>query len=406
MKPRSFIAVLVAASLIVPGSAAAVAVRGQAAARSLTVYPSGGALVRETRILPLARGMNRVQLEGLPSSVNTQSLVVLTPGVVVAGNRGLTVSQPAGGGASSATLALDLHATQPASELRLAYLTEGFMWSASYTVVVMPDDRSVELTGLATLLNRSGVELRDAEVQLLAGHVYRVRRRDIPFAGRMETAEVRAAEADLGIAPGMAGDYHLYTLPERIDLATGQDRAVRLFGGAGLAAQRRYVLRQGVNPLSRGGEWPQESVEVAYRVRRPAGEGLGDLPIPAGVVRVYRPDADGRLQLLGETAVGNTPKEEDLWLPVGRAFELTAQRTQTDYQVRGRNRIESAWRIVLRNRTKKPATVEVVETVRGDWRILSATHKHERRSATIFAFEVEVPADGETTLEYVIEVQT
>lgn len=382
----------------------------QAAApsRSLTVFPAaagGGAFVRETRALALAAGRSRVSLGQLPSAVDPSSLVILTPGVALAGHGGVVLSQPSGGGAQAAAVDLELVAERPVSELRFAYLTAGLHWTASYSVVVSADDRAADLTGLATLSNRSGALLVSAEVQLLAGQIYRAAAgRFMPAAA--EAALRRAEAMDLGIPAGEAGEYHLYTLPERIDLETGADRAVALLSARGLPAEKRYTIRQAVHYAARGGEYQPVPAEVAYKIRRPPKHEAADLPLPAGVARVYRPDEGGRLQLIGEVGLSDTPKGEDVWLPVGRAFEITAQRTQTDYQVRAGGRYESAWRIVLRNRTEKPVALEVVEQIGGDWRVLSATHKTEKTSATTLTFRVDVPAKGETTLEYRVEVET
>lgn len=397
-------AVVTAAALAWLGALAAPAALAQEPLRrSLTVFPRGDALIRETRSLPLAKGPNRVSLGDLPTTTDAQSLVVLTPGVTLLGHYGLTVTQPVGGGAGSATLTVELEARQPVSELRFAYLSQGFEWHATYTAVLAADDRFADVSGLATLSNRSGTALVGAEVQLLAGDIYRAG--GGPPMPVMERA-MALADVSRGIEAGEAGELHVYTLPGRIDLAPGHDRGVRLLGAGGLPAEKRYLFRQAVSFLSQGGEFPTVPVEVAYRVRRPGAETLGDAPIPAGVVRIYRPDDGGRLQMIGETQVANVPKGEDLWLPVGRAFEVTATRTQTDYQARGRNRYETAWRIALENRTSRPVTVEVVETAHGEWRIVSSSHTHERRTATTFVFQVQVPAEGEATLEYRIEVET
>lgn len=376
--------------------------------RSLTVFPGsagGGALVRETRALTLGAGRHRVSLGQLPSSVDPSSLIILTPGVALAAHGGVVLSQPSGGGVQAATVDLELVAQRPVSELRFAYLTGGFTWAASYSVVIAGDERSADLTGLATLSNRSGAPLASAEVQLLAGQIYRT------AAGRFAPAAAermlaRAEALDLGIPAGEAGEYHLYTLPEGVDLEPGADRAVALLTARALPTEKRYMVRQAVSYVSRGGEYQAVAAEVAYKIRRPPKHEAADLPMPAGVARVYRPDDGGRLQLIGEVGLGNTPKGEDVWLPIGRAFEVTAERTQTDYQVRPGGRYESAWRIVLKNRTDKPVSVEVVESIGGDWRVLSATHKYEKTSAGTLTFALDVPAKGEATLQYRVEVET
>lgn len=61
------------------------------------------------------------------------------------------------------------------------------------------------------------------------------------------------------------------------------------------------------------------------------GEQLG-IPLPKGIVRVYKKDAQGHDQFIGEDQIDHTPKNEQIRLKLGNAFDITADKIQTDFQ--------------------------------------------------------------------------
>ena len=72
-------------------------------------------------------------------------------------------------------------------------------------------------------------------------------------------------------------------------------------------------------------------MEVQYLLKRALKTPFGDVPLPAGTWRLYDADAGGRLQLIGEARGEHTAAGQDVRLSAGSAFDLTAERIQTDY---------------------------------------------------------------------------
>jgi hypothetical protein len=126
------------------------------------------------------------------------------------------------------------------------------------------------------------------------------------------------------------------------------------------------------------------------------------LPLPKGVVRVYKRDGAGNAQFVGEDRIEHTPKNETVRLNLGNAFDVTADKKQTDFRRRepGLRAYESAYEIVLRNAKAQAVSVTVREPVPGDWTMLDETHKHEKVAAGTAQWRVSVPAGGSTTLRY------
>jgi hypothetical protein len=135
--------------------------------------------------------------------------------------------------------------------------------------------------------------------------------------------------------------------------------------------------------------------------------GAGGLPLPAGIVRIYARGKDGVMRLLGEDRIGDTPTGGTAELNAGAAFDVTVGRRQTAFARADlpQSTFESAWRIELANAGSEPVTVAVVETIPGDWTMISETAKHEKVGAEQARWQVPVPAGGTATLEYRVRVR-
>jgi hypothetical protein len=129
------------------------------------------------------------------------------------------------------------------------------------------------------------------------------------------------------------------------------------------------------------------------------------MPIPQGVVRVYKRDRDGAAQFLGEDRVEHTPKDEKLEFTVGSAFDITSRRAQTDFKRLAESAYEAAFSIELSNHKDEAIDVAVEEGLAGDWNILESSLPYTKKDASTAAFTVPVPANGKTTLTYRVRVQ-
>jgi hypothetical protein len=120
---------------------------------------------------------------------------------------------------------------------------------------------------------------------------------------------------------------------------------------------------------------------------------------------VLQSDAAGRAQLLGIASIGDSPPGQELVLPVGTAFDITAERVQTAFERVARDVRASTWRIELSNATERDVTVEVVERIPGDWEIVSSSQEPVATNARTARFELAVPAGGSTVLTYEVQVR-
>jgi hypothetical protein len=123
------------------------------------------------------------------------------------------------------------------------------------------------------------------------------------------------------------------------------------------------------------------------------------------MVTVYKADASGSQQLIGEDWIDHTPKDERVKIKMGDAFEVVGERTQKEWRKIGASVYEVEWEIALRNHKKADQTVTVLEPVPGDWQVLASTHAWEKPAAHTLRFSVAVPKEGAAKLVYRVRLR-
>lgn len=291
------------------------------------------------------------------------------------------------------TLSWLLHSPRAANvRAEVSYLSGGLNWEASYVLMLAADERSAGLEGWVTLSNYSGTTYPNAQLKLVAGDVNRVRdemQKDMQWS--------RAAEAMPAPAPAFAQeqffDYHLYNLQRTTTLRNNQQKQISLLSAAAVPTRKVYEFN------AQGGNQVRVMVEFDNREEH----GLG-MPLPAGIVRVYKADSSGAPQFVGEDRIGHTPRLEELRLSVGNAFDIVGEATQVDYTDIGQG-YEQTFRVELRNRKEnEDVSVKVIANVGGDWEVLSADREWARKDANTIEFTVPIPRDSVAVLNYKVRV--
>lgn len=290
-------------------------------------------------------------------------------------------------------------------EIEVTYLTNGMSWKADYVLTLDKDWKQIDVAGWVTLTNQSGAPYRNAQLKLVAGTV-NIAPEPQPIR---EDRMYRYAPAMAAPAPEMRqeafAEYHLYTLPRRTSIKENQSKQVSLLTAEDVVVQRVYELRgQEYYFMQPMPEIEPQHVAVTLKFKNEESNHLG-MPLPGGVMRVYQADSDGMLQFAGEDRVEHTPKDEEVKLKLGEAFDIVAERTQTDFQLLVERLFSASQKIVLRNHKKEEITVEVIEPFNGDWTIEESSITHEKRDSKTAVFRVAVPAEGESTLTYRVRVK-
>lgn len=301
-----------------------------------------------------------------------------------------------------------INPSQGKHDLELSYLTHGLSWHADYVAALNETDSLLDLSGLVTLTNQSGIAYHNAGLQLVAGDVnqiqpeQRIARKMMAQAAEMSDA-VQMKEESLF-------EYHLYTLQHPTTLSENQTKQVALMSAANVPLSKEYLL-QGTDYYYSGryqtiGQKHKISVLINFLNQ---GENLG-IPLPKGIIRVYKKDLQGNSQFIGGDRIDHTPNNGLIRLKLGNAFDITADKIQTDFQqiagtVRHASIFETAYQITLKNAKKEAVTIQVQEPIPGDWQVIAESLPHRKLSAGLLEWKVPVAADSETTLTYRVRVK-
>ena len=307
------------------------------------------------------------------------------------------------------TLLLLLHSPEAGKhELELSYLTGGLSWRADYVAALNEDDSKLDLNGLVTLTNQSGVTYPQARLQLVAGDVNQIQSEQ-RISRKMVAMSAEVADA-AQMKEESLFEYHLYTLQRPTTLAENQTKQVALMSASQIPVNKVFLL-QGADYYYSGkygvlGQKLKINVLISFDNK---GEQLG-IPLPKGIVRVYKKDTQGYSQFIGEDQIDHTPKNEKIRLKLGNAFDITADKVQTDFQqiagsMHQTSIFETAYEIAIRNAKKESVVVQVQEPIPGDWLVVSESIKHKKLSSNAVEWSIPVPAEGEATFTYRVRVK-
>jgi len=313
-----------------------------------------------------------------------------------------------------------LQADKPAQlDAEISYITGGLTWEASYNVVAPESGDLLDLVGWITLENRSGNTFEHARVQLMAGDVNKIAPRGGGYGGGVYAttgALVVGAPAAPPVTEQAFDEYHLYTLERPSTIENGESKQVEFLHASGIPSTRLYVYEGYTLPSEDyiRNNWEYQSMQPTIGLTRNThvyimrefhnseADHLGKA-LPAGTMRFYRRDSDGRLQFVGENKIQHAPKDETLRVYTGNAFDITAERTRTEFKTDGSQRwLDESYVIKLRNHKKEPVQVQVVEHMyrRDNWIISGNSADYKKKDSHTVEFTASIPPDGEQTVSY------
>lgn len=298
------------------------------------------------------------------------------------------------------TLDLDVESADPAPlTLDLSYLTSGLSWRADYVGVVSSDQSHLMLTGLVTLSNTSGEAYENARLQLVAGNVNVVQP---PSVTALRVIAHVSSRSELQQENYF--EYHLYTLERPTTILDKQTKQLTLLTARGIPIRETLELRGSPEYYrTPEGDIGDRLPVGAYVTFENRGGELG-VPLPAGIVRLYKNDSRGLSQFLGADQIDHTPKNETVRLHLGDSFDVTARKRQTDFRFSSDCSTESSYQIVVANAKNVSQNVLVVEPIPGDWQIVDENVPHVKSSAFSASWNLRVPSGSRSTLTYTARV--
>src|SRR3989475_10467300 len=285
-------------------------------------------------------------------------------------------------------------------QIEASYLANNLSWNADYVLTVARDDKNADLDGWVTVVNNSGTAFHNARLQLVAGELNRVQP---PAPMSMATREMAMNKAVAAQFQQEAfSEYHLYTLGRKTSVEDKETKQISLLQGSGVPVEKIFVVN-GQSFYYHNQQTPgaplKDPVLVYYKFKNEEKAGLG-IPLPAGNVRVYQKDSKGGILFAGEDRIDHTPKDEQVNIHIGNAFDVVAEHKQTDYKRIETHVWDMEFEVTLRNHKDTRITGQVNEPIGGDWEMLSSTYKYTKTAAFAAQFNVPVAKDGTSVLKY------
>jgi hypothetical protein len=298
---------------------------------------------------------------------------------------------------------------------RVSYQTGGITWWADYNLIFSEGADAnagfVDVGAWVSLLNQSGARYEDAKLKLIAGDVNRVQPEQKLMRARVQEMAM-AADSPAGFEEKAFFEYHLYTLGRPATIPNNSTKQLELFGQATRVPAKKRLVYYGADfggyyggPMMdrEFGPSSNTTVDVWLSFRNDKSSGMG-MPLPAGRIRVSQQDkADGSLEFIGEDKIDHTPKDEDVRVKLGTAFDVVGERRQTDFVLNTKGRVmEEAFEIKLRNHKEQSVEVIVRENLYrwSQWSLIQQSIPSEKKDARTVEFPVRVAAGGEAVVTY------
>jgi hypothetical protein len=319
-------------------------------------------LVEEERLLPLQKGINRVDFswKGVRIDPDSIRLTVLShPKQVTL----LNVSYPP----NEAALVWEISSAGAWEEkVRVSYLLADIDRLISYKLVADQNESRVDVKGYLILRNFSGEDFDRARVVLEHGEAFE---RGISHE---ETKQLLVLRAE------------------------------------GVPLEKVWTFDAAAQP------WDPEKVEgnvgipVTYCIENTGKSGLGAFTLWGGKVRVYQEDGHGSSIFLGEDGTGLVPVGEEMEVFIGDSRDIVVtQRKMGEKKINVRrnkkNKVvlydtDEKIRARIENFKDDPARLTLVQHIPGQWDMEACTMDYTRRDASTLVFTIDLPAQSESKL--------
>jgi hypothetical protein len=238
------------------------------------------------------------------------------------------------------------------------------------------------------------------------------------FAGRGGMLAAPAMAMDAAAPPQFQEksffEYHMYTLDKPVSLPDNSTKQLELIPGVTeVPVEKEFVYDGTEQYLWNGGLYTDQGygtedgnkkIEVFLKLKNKKENGMG-VPLPAGRIRVNERDDDGALEFIGENIIDHTPRNEDVRIKLGNAFDIVGERKQLRYSYNSnRNSMNEEIEIKIRNQKKQPVKVKVVENLYRalNWDITDTNKEFKKENAHQVSYLVAVEPEKEQVVHYTV----
>lgn len=289
------------------------------------------------------------------------------------------------------TLNWELYSGQDGDcDTELSYITRNISWNAQYIAVLTPDDQQLNLSSWISLDNRCGKSFYNVNLKLMAGEIHLTAPSN-SYRDGMER-DVMAAKGAPQVEEKEFFEYHLYTIKQKkLDIKNNQQKQLTLFEPTNVDIDK--IFRYNCNKKG--------TVDVLVNFVNKETAGLG-LPLPKGKIRVFKDDNKGNSEFIGEDNIEHTPRNEEIELKIGKAFDIKGEFTILSKERPTTKSKKEKYEVELRNQKKEDVTIEVIKNLRSSWQILDSELKYSKEDANTIKFNVDVPAESKKKFSFTV----
>ena len=327
-----------------------------------------------------------------------------------------------GGLITRPTLVWDIITGKPGEQkAEVSYETKGITWWADYNLVFREgknaNEGTVDFSSWVSIINQTGASYKDAKLKLIAGDVERaVARGRVGLAAPMMEKAVAMDAAAPAFAEKSFSEYHMYTLNRGVTLPDNATKQMELIPMVADVPVEKILVYNGQQSQywnygglyvdkNYGVDSGNKKVDVFLKLQNKKENGLG-VPLPSGRIRVNQRDDDGAQEFIGESIIDHTPRNEDVTIKLGSAFDVVGERKQVNYTLDStRKTAEEEIEIKIRNQKKQSVKIKVVENLyrATGWEIVDSKVKYNKDDAHQISFITDVAPEKEQTIRYKVK---
>ncbi len=263
------------------------------------------------------------------------------------------------------------------TEIIATYLTEGISWKAGYLLQIDKKDENGTFGGWITYNNESGLDCKNAQVTFVAGDVRRIRDKN-PSA-------LSGQNARRGVQ--QYGDYNFYEMNQRVTIFSNHSNQVEWIPRIQVKLKQNYFAEVDVND---GAEDTPVNVYAAVEVENAASNGLG-LPLPEGIMRVFKRDANDDTRFIGENLLDDTKTGQSFYATIGRTEGIRVSQKEIS---RG-----ESYQLAIRNDKDKPVQL-TLQVHPGDRKVADASKKYQLIHGSSLEWNIVVKSHEDYKISY------
>ncbi|MFT5525531.1 MAG: hypothetical protein ACI9HK_003501 [Pirellulaceae bacterium] len=311
----------------------------------LTIYNSEDiTLAKETRNVTLKKGSNKLQFSWAGTLIDPTS-VHIRP---LDHQDEIEVLDTVFSGQKPQHLIWNIQSeVEGEVPVEVSYFTSGLTWTMDYVAISNAEETELSFKGFVRVFNRSGEEYDNAQIRLVVGNINLVEK--IANLARQSGSQPPTPEAaDFGLLRNLALMKSLSSPAANAAIVENESRSEpKPIVKEGLseyfifAVGGEETIQNGWSKRIRAMKADSVKFDIVYRMRsfqygdRPVRfftwqnnkeHGLGDSPMPNGLIRVFQGNGNEGLGYLGQQSVNYVPVQADIEINLGADDLVVYQR--------------------------------------------------------------------------------